>query len=316
MGIKVVLNLEIYKTIIASTVRYANSNIPEEEWSEVYGLLYGYADGDSAVITAAVPFTHTKQVRRILKVEFSEQDYVDAAEIETQMMVRDPPQYIMGWYHSHPGIRVMLSQDDIRTQLSWQESNPKAVALVFNPKRLSDQVEMPSKKGAPKKQLTNDPGFKIYQLNDPKKGIQAQYHEVEYEFSDFAVDGNLIRNAQEFLGYVTKAFPRGEEFLTKAQRFVEQQKTQIDQLIEGARSYLDTLKRQNKEDRIPNVLELQRNELEKVLEFGNARTSLYQMLIPYVEFKERESLIPPMKDLLKEWKTVSEAAVNRLEALF
>ena len=69
------LNLEIYKTIIASTTRYANPRIKEEDWAEVYGLLYGYNDGDNVIITEAVPFTHTKKKGHILKVEFDEEDY-------------------------------------------------------------------------------------------------------------------------------------------------------------------------------------------------------------------------------------------------
>ena len=48
------LNLEIFKTIIATTVRYANARIPDEEWAEVYGLLYGYNDGKNVMITEAI----------------------------------------------------------------------------------------------------------------------------------------------------------------------------------------------------------------------------------------------------------------------
>ena len=111
---KIKLNLEIYKTIIATTVRYANVKIPEEDWAEVYGLLYGYINGDDVIVTEAIPFTHTKKQRHILKVEFDEEDYALAASIESEFYIKDPPQYIVGWYHSHPGIKLMLSQDDVK----------------------------------------------------------------------------------------------------------------------------------------------------------------------------------------------------------
>ena len=80
---KVILNLEIYKTVIASTVRYANATIPEKDWAEVYGLLYGYVENRQCNITAAFPLRIPGRLA-ILSVEFSEQDYVDAAEIETK----------------------------------------------------------------------------------------------------------------------------------------------------------------------------------------------------------------------------------------
>ena len=154
------------------------------------------------------------------------------------MMVEDPPKYIMGWYHSHPGIKVMLSQDDVRTQLSWQEQNPHAIALVFNHKQLLDQVELPSRKGDPVKQLTDDLGFRIYRLDDPSKGLEAQYHEVPFEFSDFLMDANLVRNSQEFVGYVTKAFPRGDDYVIQADSFISEQSNKITQLLAGTISYV------------------------------------------------------------------------------
>ena len=304
---KVILNLEIYKTIIASTVRYANATIPEKDWAEVYGLLYGYVQNDNAIITAAVPFTHTQKVKRILKVEFSEQDYVDAAEIETEMMVEDPPKYIMGWYHSHPGIKVMLSQDDVRTQLSWQEQNPHAIALVFNHKQLLDQVELPARKGDPVKPLKDDLGFRIYRLDNPSKGLEAQYHEVPFEFSDLKVDSTLVKNAQEFVGYVTKAFPRGDEYVLQADKFVSEQSNKVGQLLVGTVSYVQTLLKQGNSERVASVLDMQRGEIQKAIDFGNEKTSLYQMLLPYVEYKERADMIPKIQEILARWtKKVTE----------
>ena len=196
------LNLEIYKTIIASTTRYANPRIKEEDWAEVYGLLYGYNDGDNVIITEAVPFTHTKKKGHILKVEFDEEDYALAADIESQMIDRTPPQFIVGWFHSHPGILLMLSQDDVKTQLAWQTNNPHAVALVFNPTRLAKQVEMAKKKGDPVKPLKNDTGFLCFRLDDASRGIEGNFHEVPFDFLDLEKDETLIKNAQEFMGWV------------------------------------------------------------------------------------------------------------------
>jgi hypothetical protein len=246
-----------------------------------------------------------------LKVEFSEQDYVDAAEIETEFMVEDPPKYIMGWYHSHPGIKVMLSQDDVRTQLSWQEQNPQAVALVFNHKQLLDQVELPSRKGDPVKPLKDDLGFRIYRLDDPKRGLEAQYHEIPFEFSDLKVDASLVRNAQEFVGYVTRAFPRGDEYIINADKFITEQTAKIEQLLVGTISYIQTLIKQGNTDRIQAILDMQKGEIKKAIDFASEKTSLFQMLLPYVEYKERVDMIPKMQDLLKKWNDAIQSVGNR-----
>ncbi|MCS6788045.1 MAG: Mov34/MPN/PAD-1 family protein [Aigarchaeota archaeon] len=41
--------------------------------------------------------------------------------------------YIVGWYHTHPGMGVFLSAVDYATQLNYQRLYPKAVALVVDP---------------------------------------------------------------------------------------------------------------------------------------------------------------------------------------
>ncbi len=55
-----------------------------------------------------------------------------------------PGLYVVGWYHSHPGIGVFLSGIDVETQRRYQKMFPKAIALVVDPlkyartRRLSD----------------------------------------------------------------------------------------------------------------------------------------------------------------------------------
>lgn len=295
------LNLNIYKTIIATTTRYANIRIPEEEWAEVYGLLYGYNQGDDVIITEAIPFTHTKKQRHILKVEFDEEDYALAASIESEFYLKDPPQYIVGWYHSHPGIKLMLSQDDVKNQLAWQTNNPLAIALVFNPQRLLKQIEVPSRKGDPMKQLQQDPGFLIFRLDDPASGIEAAFHEIPFEFTDFQIEEAFIRNAQEFVNWVTKAFPRGESVVTEYRNFINNTIQKLQEIYEGTRSYIQTLVRKGEENRISSLLENQQEECKKVLNQGNAMINVFRLMKDYLEYKEREIMIPKIEEVLQKW---------------
>jgi len=150
-------------------------------------------------------------------------------------------------------------------------------------------------------------GFRIYRLDNPSKGLEAQYHEIPFEFSDLAVDGTLVRNAQEFVGYVTKAFPRDQEYILQADRFVTEQSNKVSQLLVGTVSYIQTLMKQGQMERVPAVLEMQQSEIQKAIDFGNEKTGLYQMLLPYVEYKERTAMIPKMQEILSRWtKKVSE----------
>lgn len=309
------LNLEIYKTIIATTTRYANARIPEEEWAEVYGLLYGYNDGDNVMITEAIPFTHTKKQRHILKVEFDEEDYALAASIESDFYMKDPPQYIVGWYHSHPGIKLMLSQDDIKNQLAWQSNNPLAIALVFNPVRLLKQMEVPARKGDPVTQLHMDSGFEIYRLDDPNRGIEAAFHAIPFEFTDYTFDENLLSNAQEFVQWVTKAFPRGDAILADYRRFVDNTWQKLIETYEGTVSYAQRLKRKGEDSRIPSIISSQSQEAAKILDQGNAMINVFKMMKVYLEYKERERLVPQIDTLLSDWDQKTSGFLDKFTTI-
>lgn len=43
------------------------------------------------------------------------------------------PEMVVGWYHSHPGFGCWLSGTDMGTQQSFEQLNPRAVAVVIDP---------------------------------------------------------------------------------------------------------------------------------------------------------------------------------------
>jgi proteasome lid subunit RPN8/RPN11 len=312
------LNLDIYKTIIASTTRYANTRIPEEDWLEVYGLLYGYTENTTknVIVTGAVPFTHTKKKGHILKVEFDEEDYALAAQIETdEYYTRNPPQFIIGWFHSHPGIRIMMSQDDVKNQLAWQTNNPLAISIVFDPVRLVKQVDFPDRKGDPIKKLTNDPGFEIFRLNDVNRGMEAAYHRVPFTFTDFALDITFITNAQEFVGWVTKSFPRDKDIVNEYQKFVDLNITKLEQLYNGTRAYVQTLIKKNETHRISSVLEAQIVEATKMIDQGNNMMKVFRMMLTYLEFKERDAVLQQVNPILAKWDSKASTILDEFKAI-
>ena len=115
---------------------------------------------------------------------------------------------VIGWWHSHPGFKVMMSHIDIRTTLSYQQNNPLAISLVFNPQRIIRQIEVASKKGDPDIQLTHDPGFKIFRLDSVDSGIEASIHTVDYKIEGYENMEQLVSLTQKFIVDVTMLLPK------------------------------------------------------------------------------------------------------------
>jgi 26S proteasome regulatory subunit N11 len=55
------------------------------------------------------------------------------AGMEGMLRQTGRPEMVVGWYHSHPGFGCWLSDTDIRTQRSFEQVNPRAVAVVVDP---------------------------------------------------------------------------------------------------------------------------------------------------------------------------------------
>eukprot|EP00171_Calliarthron_tuberculosum_P016099 IDg16099t1 len=54
-------------------------------------------------------------------------------EIPPPMKQTGRPEMVVGWYHSHPSFGCWLSGVDINTQQSFEQLNPRAVAVVIDP---------------------------------------------------------------------------------------------------------------------------------------------------------------------------------------
>ncbi|MHA1143925.1 MAG: Mov34/MPN/PAD-1 family protein [Candidatus Helarchaeota archaeon] len=118
------------KKMIQHVVEHANFRKHVFRWKECYGLIIGYNDEETqeVVVTNAIPVTHGSSVH----VEFSERDYVFAAQVNDLLLEKEREEFFVGWYHSHPGMGFFLSHTDIINQLGFQQLNPKAIAIVFD----------------------------------------------------------------------------------------------------------------------------------------------------------------------------------------
>lgn len=310
---KVLLNKKVYRTIVASSVRFANPRIPEPEWLEIYGILIGHNEGNNVIVSAAYPMTHTMNKGIVPKVSYESPDYPLAAAIEEEAYTHDPPEFIVGWYHTHPGMKIMFSQDDIKNQSGFQTNNPLAIGPVFDPIRLLKQINIDSKNTV-HTPLVNDPGFKIFRLVDPTKIMEASYVEVPFELIDGEFSAEFIKEIQDFANDCARLFPQKDIINKNKEKFIKQlEKTK--ELAVGTEAYIETLKKSNEASRIPEVIANQKKELDKLIEPIEKDVKLLQEIIEYVELKERDDLIPAMKDLIDWWHNEAAKYITMFQML-
>ncbi len=179
----VMIKAEAYKTIILYANRYANNAIPSSEWKEIYGVLIGYSNEDFVYINRAEALTYGHST----DVKLDEKHYIFIDSIEQELLANGSNNYIIGWFHSHPGLNLFFSYVDIINQLGFQNNNEDAIGLVYDhtllgKKRKEKIVDQDGKE----QEITKyDTGFEIYRItditmseNDPS--FDTNYHEVEY----------------------------------------------------------------------------------------------------------------------------------------
>ncbi|MFX0047472.1 MAG: hypothetical protein ACFE8G_04805 [Candidatus Hermodarchaeota archaeon] len=182
MGKPVILKAEAYKTIVLYAGRYANPAIPPENWKEIYGLLIGFYDDDFLYVERAIPMTYGHDT----DVEFSETDYGDVEKIHEELDKEGKGYFIVGWFHSHPGLTLFFSYIDLINQLGFQGKFGDAIGLVFDHTLLGKKKE---EKIGDNILTSNHPGFEIYRLTDVSMDSNSVEFEDNYHKVDYVVEG-------------------------------------------------------------------------------------------------------------------------------
>ncbi|MFX1379219.1 MAG: hypothetical protein ACFFA4_08990, partial [Promethearchaeota archaeon] len=129
----VLLTLKAYKRIVGYAIRYAHEDQNPNKWREVYGILVGSIEDNAKVIVKdAIPMI----VGSRAGVQFESKQYVDMSQIDASVFERSiqdaKHDFIIGWFHTHPGFGFFYSPIDCMTQLGYQIPNPYAVGLIFD----------------------------------------------------------------------------------------------------------------------------------------------------------------------------------------
>jgi proteasome lid subunit RPN8/RPN11 len=117
--------------VASHALKYANKNIPKQDWVEVIGLLAGKLDkkNDILHIEDAYPIGHGDAIHAEMVVQKGSKSGFEKAY---ELIIKEKL-FICGWYHSHPSYGCFMSNDDIDTHARYQKLWDKSVALVIDP---------------------------------------------------------------------------------------------------------------------------------------------------------------------------------------
>jgi len=187
------LTFKAYKRIISYAIRYASDAISEKKWREVYGILIGSVDNNEKVIVKdAIPMV----VGERAGVKYENKQYVDMAQIDESIYersIRDKKNdFIIGWWHTHPGFEFRFSDIDTQTQLGYQLPNPFAIALIFNHCKLnSNNFYL---------------GLAALRLLNPERGMLSSYDYIKLEVE--LEQEKMLNKAQKIVKVNSKNLPK------------------------------------------------------------------------------------------------------------
>ncbi|GAG89316.1 unnamed protein product, partial [marine sediment metagenome] len=142
----------------------------------------GYVDDDFVFVKNSYPLTFGHDT----DVQLDERHYVFISEIEDKLYAEGNGHFMVGWFHSHPGLSLFFSDIDISNQLWFQQNNPDFCGLVFDHTLLGKKRE---EKIAENILTKYDTGFEIYRLTDVTVEADSVEFENNYHKIDYIVEG-------------------------------------------------------------------------------------------------------------------------------
>lgn len=199
-----------YQKMLMHVLRFGSLGLPKDQWRECYGMCVGYFDNQQITISDALPTTHGSDIG----VEFVEENYIFMTEFQDQLdkineeiEEQNKKLFIVGWYHSHPGMERFLSSVDVRNQISYQPPQfPFGVAIVFDNTCVFQEDPNTG-------QL--DLGFKIFRLDDPASTeINIPFSEVTFERELLEQPSliELLKNEMNMVENIQKRVPFIKEY--------------------------------------------------------------------------------------------------------
>ncbi len=203
--------------VLGTIIQHGSSDLKRELGGALVGRLARWETAPGKVVEAveleyALPAQHVTHTHT--NITFTHETWNTFAQ---QMQEHYPDYRIMGWYHTHPGFGVFLSEYDLFIHENFFNS-PGQVALVFDP--LSRKLGcFQTVKGK-----TRRVAFSIYTA----AGGEARLKEI-LEQTGLAKASSLIR--RDSLSSPASALP--ENTSPVARRALEESEAKLDTLVEG-----------------------------------------------------------------------------------
>lgn len=100
---------------------------------EVMGMMQGYTDGDTIIVTDAFGLPVEGTETRVNAQDDANEYMIGYLQLSRDQGARQ--ENAVGWYHSHPGYGCWLSGIDVGTESMQQKFNDPFVAVVIDPDR-------------------------------------------------------------------------------------------------------------------------------------------------------------------------------------
>lgn len=111
----------------AEVARYIRQHARSSLKNEVCGVLIGREEGTTTIVDACIEGVNAAQGGA--HVTFTQETWEHIYKVKDE---RYPEARIVGWYHSHPGFGVFLSDHDLFIQENFF-SSPQQIAWVYDP---------------------------------------------------------------------------------------------------------------------------------------------------------------------------------------
>lgn len=150
-------------------------------------------------------------------------DHVFQTKMLSMLKQTGRSEMVVGWYHSHPGFGCWLSSVDINTQQSFEQLNPRAVAIVVDPiqsvkgKVVADAFRLIDSQNALMGQESRQSTSNLGQLIKPS--IQGLIHGVGRHYYSLAIQYRKSKAEERMLSSLSgKAWTKGLE-IEQADKF-------------------------------------------------------------------------------------------------
>jgi len=243
IGLKTLINLFAFGQIYTHAVSCKNV--------EILGLMMGHDEGDELVINGALPLVE-KGDRFGVEVK----DYLSIVErIEEWRSIFGSEDIFRGWYHSHPGHGIFLSETDLDDFVAQQEYYGNLVFLVIDPllpiersfKVFSVKSDRSYREIPSELFLPQNMGPLVLNTREVRKMLEELTEKLDAKISrveERIINANLDSNQRLFnkLIEVINSLDKGlSEAFDRQKKFMVEALNQFDHRVNGLKNILGEL---------------------------------------------------------------------------